>query len=133
MNVPLLTSVSMDAARISRDFLDVNVALVMNWTEVEATAQISMNVLTRPSVLMECALISLEATIVTAHQTLNSIPLGWAVLTLALVVAFGMFVCGEMHQKVWTAPMRLELVSPRRPVAAPWARAGEIHVNYAHL
>lgn len=42
-------------------------------------SQISMNVQTRPSALMECALISLEATIVTAHQTLNSIPLEWAV------------------------------------------------------
>lgn len=42
MNVPLLTSVSTDSARISRDFSDVNVALVMNWTEVEATAQVRL-------------------------------------------------------------------------------------------
>lgn len=30
----------MDAAEISQDSLDVNVTLVMNWTEVEATAQV---------------------------------------------------------------------------------------------
>lgn len=33
---------STDSARISRDFSDVNVALVMNWTEVEATAQVRL-------------------------------------------------------------------------------------------
>lgn len=32
----------MDAARISRDFLDVNVTLAMNWTGVEATAQVRL-------------------------------------------------------------------------------------------
>lgn len=32
----------MDAARISLDFLDVNVTLVMNWTGVVATAQVRL-------------------------------------------------------------------------------------------
>lgn len=44
-----------------------------------------------------------------------------------------MFVPEVMHLKVWTALMRLELVFPRHPVAAPWARDGEIHVNHALL
>lgn len=42
-------------------------------------SQTSMNVQTRLSVLTGCVSTSLEATIVIAHQTLNSTPLGWAV------------------------------------------------------
>lgn len=79
MNVPLLTSVSMDAARIFQDCSDVIVVLAMNWTGVEATAQTSMNVQTRPSALMESVSTSLEVTSVTVLQTLSSTPPGWAV------------------------------------------------------
>lgn len=38
-----------------------------------------MNAPTQPPVLMECALMSLEATTATAHQILSLTPLGWAV------------------------------------------------------
>lgn len=41
--------------------------------------QMSMNVQTQPSALMGCVSTSLEATTVTARQTLSSTPLGWAV------------------------------------------------------
>lgn len=53
--------------------------------------------------------------------------------TLALEAATSMFVPEETHQRAWTAPMRSELVFPKRPAAVPWARAGEIHVNHAPL
>lgn len=52
---------------------------------------------------------------------------------LVLEAASWMFVPEVMHQRAWTAPMRLELVFQRHPAAAPWARAGEIHVNHALL
>lgn len=53
--------------------------------------------------------------------------------TLVRESATGMFVPEETHLRVWTAPMRLELEFPRHPAAAPTARAGVVHVNYARV
>lgn len=53
--------------------------------------------------------------------------------TLALGAASWTSVPAEMPRRAWNAPMRSELVLPRRPAAVRRARAGGVLVNRAPL